>query len=148
MYAPKRKLVAATRLGDGLKKDVLAKDTSTVFKLIYVAIPDQPLTRSALGLKKACDAQVPLRAGRSLDHVYFRCPRRMRCCLFGKPGCSCCSRRGCTCRCFSWPARGSPRSSVPLPLPLNTAAVVDLGAMPESEQRALLARFLEAQAAR
>jgi len=41
-----------------------------------------------------------------------------------------------------------PRSSVPLPLPLNTTAVVDLGAMPESEQRALLARFLEAQAAR
>ena len=49
MYAPKRKFVAATRLGDGLKKDVLAKDTSTVFKFIYVAIPDQPLTKSALG---------------------------------------------------------------------------------------------------
>ena len=62
--------MAATRLGDGLKKDVLAKDKSTVFKLIYVAIPDQPLARSALGLKKACDAQAPLRAGRSLDHVY------------------------------------------------------------------------------
>ena len=44
--------MAATRLGDGLKKDVLAKDKSTVFKLIYVAIPDQPFARSALGLKK------------------------------------------------------------------------------------------------
>ena len=41
-----------------------------------------------------------------------------------------------------------PRSSVPLPLPLNTAAIVDLGAMPESEQRVLRAPFLEAQAAR
>ena len=49
MYALKRRFVAATRLGDGLKKDVLAKDTSTVFKFISVAIPDQPLTRSALG---------------------------------------------------------------------------------------------------
>ena len=61
MYAPKRELVAATRLGDGLKKDVLAEDTSTVFKLIYVAIPDQPLTRSVLGLKNnmRCSSSSP-----------------------------------------------------------------------------------------
>ena len=36
-------------LRGGVKKDVLAKDTSKVCKFIYVAIPDQPLTKSALG---------------------------------------------------------------------------------------------------
>ena len=132
----------ALELGDKPNSSTKGMDTNLAAKFVHVAFPIQPTPKSSHSSKAA-----------GLDFLGGLVARWSTCVPVARAACVAASAAASAADAAADAAAAAAASfgprAAPIVLPAsNTVAAIDLGAMSESEQRALLARLVGLQAAR